>query len=55
MYMVVVRYRKSCNAYIKFDEKSALAKMREIAATRAFDKISCIKMEGSDVCVSCLR
>lgn len=55
MYMVVIRHGRTCNAYIKFDEKTALAKMREIALTRNFDKIVCVKMEGSNICVNSLR
>ena len=49
MYLVVVTNKRTRNAYIKFDEKSALAKMREIEKTREFEKKTCIKMEGSNI------
>lgn len=55
MYLVIVTNKRTRNAYIKFDEKSALAKMREIEKTRDFEKITCIKMEGCNLCVNSLR
>ena len=55
MYLVVVTNKRKSKAYIKVEEKSALAKMREIEKTRNFEKIMCIKMEGCELCVNSLR